>query len=160
MAFTNRQVEYPNRFVLYDDEGNELGRYTLVRDEGEIIEEGTPLTADNLNAEITSASQNAASTAVARINQAVTIDASNNVSYRNMQSGTAKVTVKAAKTTYKQYVKFPKAFTKRPNVIVTPWTGAPQVCFVSVSDITTTGFNIYFYRTTKVDTSILWIAHI
>ena len=73
MAFTNRQVEYPNRFVLYDDEGNELGRYTLVRDEGEIIEEGTPLTADNLNAEITSASQNAASTAVARINQAVTI---------------------------------------------------------------------------------------
>ena len=160
MAFVNRQVEYPNRFNLVDDEGNVLGRYTLVRDEGEVIEEGTPLTADNLNTEISETAQNAASTAVARVNQAITIDGSNNVAFRNMQSGVAKVTVKKAKTTYKQYVKFPKAFTKRPNVVVTPWSGAPAVCFCTVSDVTTTGFNIYFYRTTKVDTSVFWMAHL
>ena len=160
MAFVDRQVEYPNRYFLVDEDGNETGPYTLVRDEGEIVEEGTPLTAENLNTEISETAQAAAAASVARLNAALTLDASNNVHFRNLQSGTVLAKMSKAKTTVKVAVKFPKAFTKRPNVVVTPWTAAPSVCQVSVSDVTTTGCNVYFYRTTKVNTTIFWMAFV
>jgi hypothetical protein len=160
MAFTDRQVEYPNRFYLTDENGNQTGPFTLTRAEGEVIEEGTPLTAENLNTEISETANSAAAAAVATFNSAFTIDSSNNVGFRNLQSGTVVVKVKKAKTTYKAAVKFPKAFTKRPNVIACPWSGAPAACQVSVSDVTTTGFNVYFYRTTKADTTVFWMAFV
>lgn len=49
MAFKDRVVQYPNRFLLTDGEGNITGPYTLTRDEGEIEEPGTLLNANNLN---------------------------------------------------------------------------------------------------------------
>ena len=160
MAFIDRQVEYPNRYYLVDENGDQTGPFTLVRDEGEIVEEGTPLTAENLNSEISETAQSAASAAVARFNSALTLDGSNNVHFRNLQSGTVVAKMSKAKTTVKVTVKFPKAFTKRPNVVVTPWTAAPSVCQTSVSDVTTTGFSVYFYRTTKVNTTVFWMAFI
>ena len=99
MAFTDRQVEYPNRFYLTDENGNQTGPFTLTRAEGEVIEEGTPLSAENLNTEISEAAASAASAATAKFNSAFTIDSSNNVGFRNLQSGTVVVKVKKAKTT-------------------------------------------------------------
>lgn len=49
MAFKDRVVQYPNRFLLTDGEGNITGPYTLTRDEGEIEEPGTLLNANTLN---------------------------------------------------------------------------------------------------------------
>jgi hypothetical protein len=70
MAFTDRQVEYPNRFYLTDENGNQTGPFTLTRAEGEVIEEGTPLSAENLNTEISEAAASAASAATAKFNSA------------------------------------------------------------------------------------------
>ena len=53
MTFVNREVEHPGRYKLVNaSTGEELGTFDLTREEGTIIAEGTPLTADNLNAEI------------------------------------------------------------------------------------------------------------
>ncbi len=45
----DRVVEFPNRYDLVDNNGNTFGTYTLTRNEGEIVREGTPLNAANLN---------------------------------------------------------------------------------------------------------------
>ena len=52
MAFVDRVVEYPNRYVFEDSGGAQTGPYTLIRDEGAVTEAGTLLNADNLNAGI------------------------------------------------------------------------------------------------------------
>lgn len=49
MAFKDRVVQYPNRFLLTDGEGNITGPYTLTRDEGEVEEPGSLLNANTLN---------------------------------------------------------------------------------------------------------------
>lgn len=52
MSFTDRIVEHPGRYMLTDVSTNEvLGTFDLVRAEGTVTEEGTPLTAANLNTE-------------------------------------------------------------------------------------------------------------
>lgn len=48
MAFTDRVVQYPNRYILEDEDGNQTGPYTLIRDEGEVTEAGTLLNAEGL----------------------------------------------------------------------------------------------------------------
>lgn len=51
MAFTDRTVEYPGRYILTNaDTGVQLGTFDLVRAEGEIYDPGTLLNANNLNA--------------------------------------------------------------------------------------------------------------
>lgn len=52
MAFVDRIVEYPNRYILEDENGVQTGPYTLIRDEGEVTEAGTLLNAQNLNDEV------------------------------------------------------------------------------------------------------------
>ena len=52
MAFTDRVVEYPNRYILEDENGVQTGPYTLIRDEGVITDPGTLLDAQNLTDEI------------------------------------------------------------------------------------------------------------
>ena len=53
MSFTDRIVEHPGRYMLTDVSTNEvLGTFDLVRAEGTVTEEGTPLTAANLNTEV------------------------------------------------------------------------------------------------------------
>lgn len=50
MAFVDRIVDYPGRFILKDaNSGTVFGTYDLVRDEGTIHEPGTLLNANNLN---------------------------------------------------------------------------------------------------------------
>ena len=53
MAFVDRVVEYPNRYIFEDGDGNQTGPYTLIRDEGTVTEPGTLLNAQNLTDEIT-----------------------------------------------------------------------------------------------------------
>ena len=53
MAFVDRVVQYPNRYIFTDENGNDTGPYTLVRDEGTVTEAGTLLNAQNLTDEIT-----------------------------------------------------------------------------------------------------------
>lgn len=50
MAFVDRVVDYPGRFILKDaNSGTVFGTYDLVRDEGTVHEAGTLLNANNLN---------------------------------------------------------------------------------------------------------------
>ena len=50
MAFVDRVVDYPGRYILKDaNSGTVFGTYDLVRDEGTIHEPGTLLNANNLN---------------------------------------------------------------------------------------------------------------
>lgn len=50
MAFIDRVVEYPGRYILTNvDTGVQLGTFDLVRAEGEVYTDGTLLSANNLN---------------------------------------------------------------------------------------------------------------
>lgn len=149
MALKNRIVEYPNRYILRDEAGNETGPFYLIRDEGEVEEEGTPLTAENITAEM----QELLGTAL----NPFTIDNKGNVSVRNIQRGKASIKGKAKAVTTKE-VKFPKAFDKVPVVVVSPRTTIPQSCHASVYNVTTTGFTLHLYRTTKATNTVDWIA--
>ena len=52
MAFIDRVVEYPGRYILTNvDTGVQLGTFDLVRAEGEVYTDGTLLNANNLNAQ-------------------------------------------------------------------------------------------------------------
>lgn len=69
MAFQNRQAEFLNRKKLnvLSIEKNSSGEITsltvdIFRDEGKVINEGTALTAENLNSEIAAAVANVVST--------------------------------------------------------------------------------------------------
>lgn len=151
MAFTDRVVEYPGRVVLTAVSG-ETDTYDMTFSEGTVTEEGTPLDADSMNTEITSMINEAMS--------GITIDSSGNVSYRNMQSGRVQVTPTAVKSVKSVQVTFPTAFTKTPFVVATPITAGPNIVAVSVGSVTTTGFILYMYRTTKVTTGVMWQAHV
>ncbi len=52
MAFEDRIVEYPNRYIFESEDGTQSEPYTLIRSEGEIEQPGTLLNAANLNTEI------------------------------------------------------------------------------------------------------------
>lgn len=149
MAFIDRVVEYPNRYLLEDGGGVQTGPYTLIRDEGTITEAGTPVNATNLNTEIAAA----VDTGLA----AFTIDANNNVSYKNLQTGRSSTTV-ASKTNKTVAVTFPIAFDTVPNIMVTPISTDPTQVRVSVSGITTTGFNLNIYATVARTCTVNWLA--
>lgn len=149
MAFVNRITEHPNRVKLIPIEGGEPNIYDVVRYEGEVEEEGTPLNAENLNGEM----ENTIKVAMNGIN----IDSSNNVHFRNLQQGKAVVKTKTKKAVKKK-ITFSRAFTKVPIVVATPVTVVPQKVELGVTEITTTGFTIVIYRTNDTATDVNWIA--
>jgi len=153
MAFVDRVVEHPNRWTLTNvDDATDVKTYDVVRDEGTVTNEGTPLNAENLNGEIDNVVENAMTP--------LTIDDNNNVRVRNVQCGIAQVVVPAANTTYTKTVTFPQAFDSVPNVVATPLTGVPQKVDLGVLDRTTTGFSIALQRDNATNTSVCWIAMI
>jgi hypothetical protein len=154
MAFTDRVVEYPGRVVLTPT-GN-ANEYDMTRSEGTVTEEGTALNATNLNTII----QDMIDNAIAPYSSALDVDANGNVHFRNLQSGSVQMKVNTAKTTVTATVTFPRAFTKLPKIVVTPLTASPAACSVSVSNVSTTGFTVYFYRTTATNTYVYWIAFV
>ena len=155
MAFTNRVVEFPGRVTLTDvSTGTVLGTFDVTRAEGQVTSEGTALTAENLNSNIADAVQAGVDT----ITDAISIDANQNVGFRNLQSGNATVKITTAKTTMSVQVTFKEAFTKVPTVVCTPYATSPVGTIFSVANITTTGFTIYCYRTTVANVGFRWIA--
>lgn len=154
MAFVDRVVEYPGRVTLTAT-GNP-DEYDVTRSEGTVTEEGTPLNATNLNSII----QDMIDTTIGPISSALTIDGNGNVHFRNLQSGSVLMKVTTAKTTVTATVTFPTAFTKVPKVTVTTRTANPSQCSASVYNVTTTGFTLYFYRTTVNTNYVDWIAYV
>ena len=65
-----------------------------------------------------------------------------------------------ANTPTKTSVTFSSAFSAVPTVVVTPISAQPgtYVKCVSVSNVTTKGFDIYLNRTDANSTSVAWIA--
>ena len=115
MAFVNREVEYPGRITLTDvSDSSVLGTFDVTRAEGTVSVAGTPLTADNLNGEITDAVNAGVSAAITEYDTAFDIDANYNVSFRNLQCGSATVTPTAAKQTVAKTITFPRAL-QRPR---------------------------------------------
>ena len=149
MAFVDRVVQYPNRYLLEDGGGVQTGPYFLIRDEGTVTEAGTAINATNLNAEIAAAVSNALT--------AFNIDGNLNVTYRNLQSGRTQTTV-ASKTTKSVTVTFSQAFDNVPNVVLTPISSDPTQVRVSTSGVSTTGFTMNIYATVARTCNVDWIA--
>ena len=163
MAFEGREVEFPMRFKLVpatDSDGSTIANtYDLERVEGTVTTEGTPLTADNLNTEIAEAAETAAESAVAAATASITTDASGNVKVRNFKAGAITMKTTKAKQTVHKHVSFSgQAFSARPAVTLTPLTGAPSAVAVSAANVTTTGFDLYFYRTSASTNTVFWQA--
>ena len=153
MAFSDRVVQYPNRWKLTTVSGTSVsGVYTVEREEGEVENVGTPLNADSLNTEVRAA--------VAEALAALDIDSNDNVHVQNIQCGRVQVTVKEADTTYTKSVTFSQPFTSVPRVVTTPMTSVPEKVSIGITDVTTSGFSITLNRTSAVNTSVNWIAMI
>lgn len=144
--FSDRLVEYPGRYLLTDSSGTST-EYTLTRDEGEVTEEGTELTADNIEEGI-----------VAVVSAGLT---NREIGLSDlMQCGSVVAKTKGnAKETVTVDVSFGTTFSTTPVVIATAVSAVPHNLDVSVKSITTTGCTIYVYRSTgSFNTTINWIA--
>ena len=71
-------------------------------------------------------------------------------SVMNVEAGNVGIAPTAVNQVTSVDITFNRTFTRAPHVVVTPQTSAPNVCFASVSDITTTGCKIHLYRSDKV----------
>jgi hypothetical protein len=161
MAFIDRVVEHPGRFTLTNaDNGEVLGTFDFARAEGTVTTEGTQLNAANLNQEISDAvtqvTESIGDSIDSRLS-AFSIDANQNVSIRNIQRGSTKISAKKNKV-FTKHVNFPKAFTAVPSVVITPVSAAPNKISSSVKNITTKGFDLCLYRSSDSDTSFCWMA--
>lgn len=77
-----------------------------------------------------------------------------------IQWGKVSVTPTTANTTYNMAVKFPTAFSTKPNVFIVGQSSAPQVFSYSIGQgsTDTDAFDIYINRTTATATSFHWVA--
>ena len=77
-----------------------------------------------------------------------------------IQWGKVSVTPTTAGTTFNMAVKFPTAFSKKPNVFIVGQSSAPQVFSYSIGQGGTDvgAFDIYINRTTATATSFHWVA--
>ena len=77
-----------------------------------------------------------------------------------IQWGKVSITPEAANTTYHMAVKYPTAFSTKPNVFIVGQSSAPQVFSFSIGQGSTdTGaFDLYINRTTATATSFHWVA--
>lgn len=156
MAFKDRIVEYPGRILLTpakDASGNVIANtYDVVRQEGEVTEEGTQLNADSMI-------ENVLELIDSRIGNIQ--DSNGKISLRKyIQAGKGTVKTKGnEKKVVKLSITFPHAFASVPYVVVSPITSVPQMVSVGIEDITTTGFTVNMYRTNGTyNTQIRWIA--
>ena len=77
-----------------------------------------------------------------------------------MQWGKVSLTPTAANTVYNLDVKFPTAFTTKPNVFIIPQSSVPDYidCSIGQSSAGLNEFSIYMKRTTATATSFHWVA--
>ena len=144
--FSDRVVEYPNRYTLTDSAGTAT-QYTIARDEGDVIADGTALTADNLETGIK------AVVAAALLNGEITLDGI-------IKAGTVTAKTKGnLKETVATNVSFGTSFNSTPVVLACAKSTVPHQVDVSVSNVTKTGCTLYIYRSSgNANTSISWVA--
>ena len=145
MAFIDREVEFPNRYFLEDENGGRTGPFTLVRDEGTVTEEGTLLNADNLNREIESI-----------VNDE--LSGLKNGSTTMILTGTKSCKCSSAKTPRDIAITFKTAFSSAPRVTVSVVTSNPQNQRAGIRSVTKTGFSIRFYSTNTSSYTVHWQA--
>lgn len=144
--FTDRVVEYPNRYRLTDSAGTTT-QYTITRDEGDVTTAGTELTADNIESGIKSV------IAAALLNGEIKLSGI-------VEAGAVTAKTKGnLKETVSVTVTFPTAFSSTPVVLACAKSTVPHHVSVSVSSVTTTGCKVYVYRSTgNANTRISWVA--
>jgi hypothetical protein len=80
-------------------------------------------------------------------------------SVQNVETGWAGIYPSGVNVVTSCDVEFTRTFTTPPHVVITPQTSNPSKCFVSVDNITTTGFRVHLCRTDAVETTHMhWIA--
>ena len=78
-----------------------------------------------------------------------------------VQAGNATITSVTANTLKEVDVVFPRAFTQKPRVVVTPNTKTPVGVDCGVTSITTTGFKLWYNSTANRSTTyVLWVAYL
>ena len=77
-----------------------------------------------------------------------------------IQWGKVSLTPTAANTVYSLDIKFPTAFTTKPNVFIIPQSSVPDYidCSIGQSSAGLDAFSIYMHRTTATATSFHWVA--
>lgn len=75
-----------------------------------------------------------------------------------IQSGTVRVIGDQNKTNVSAEVTFGTEFTEIPTVVVTPIDPEKRVTWITMSNITTTGFKVTLYTGANVDITVHWIA--
>lgn len=140
MALTDRIVQYPNRYIFEDTNGVQTGPYTLIRDEGNVTEPGTLMSAAELTAGINSI--------IASVIQ------SGEISSISVTSGAY----------VDKSVNFDTPFASVPRVVVgfksTSTAGAFGRCCCAVSVVSTTGFTVRIFNGDAATRApnIEWIA--
>ena len=76
----------------------------------------------------------------------------------HIERGQEQVTISKANTYKIQHVTFATAYSSAPTVILTKHTKVPAIIHVGVSDVTTTGFDMYVIRTNTTTTYVNWMA--
>lgn len=78
-----------------------------------------------------------------------------------VQAGNATITSVTANTLKEVDVTFPRAFSQKPRVVVTPNSKTPVGIACGVTSITTTGFKLWYNSTANRSTTyVLWIAYL
>jgi len=68
------------------------------------------------------------------------------------------VITSVANTPVSAAVTYSTPFTSNPIILVTPVSGFPETCDVSVSGGTTTGCTLWLTRTSVINTTVYWMA--
>lgn len=154
MAFTDRISEHPNRVVLTPVEGLEnTYEIDFQTAQGEVSQEGTSLTADEMN--------EAVNDLIASAFNGASVTSNGTFKANNIKGGIVSITPSRANTvasaTFNLWGDAP--FENPPLVIVCPQSAVPnQVQSWSIKNVTTTGFTLYMLRTNTTQTQFHYIA--
>lgn len=154
MAFTDRLSEYPNRVVLTPVEGLEnTYEVDFQSAQGTVSQEGTSLTADEMNQAVIDLIDSAFNGA--------SVNSNGTLKANNIKGGIVSITPTKANTvasaSYNLWNDAP--FENPPLIVVCPQTSVPnQVTSWGIKNVTTTGFTLYLLRTNTTQTQFHYIA--
>ena len=155
MAFTDRISEHPNRVVLTPVSGEEnTYEIDFLSAQGTVTEEGTSMTADDMNDAVQDLIDSAFNGASVNSNGTFTAN--------NIKVGVVSITPTTANTVAQK--DFPSIwsdapFENPPKIIVCPQTSVPnQVQSWGIKNVTNTGFTLYLLRTNTTQTQFHYIA--
>lgn len=72
---------------------------------------------------------------------------------------TGKVSVKpVANENASVHIAFDHPFPAQPVVVTNPLTSRPDIVRTAAANVDENGFDLYFFRTTSTQTSVMWLA--